>query len=488
MSDIYDITPPNEEIEDDRIEELGPSRGRRNGRKDNLLRGVLDPKLGQKDRDGSTMRASKETTPDAGSMDDGTITPSDQSARVDPGEHRWMEVSRGDVNHDEPFRREVFALYASANIYYFFRMFQTLYERLGQIKACEDDVHNDVYHSNAFKAADELGIQDKKPLEFFEEIGPSANYYRQILSMCESVARSEMEASALEETLRRFYIQKGWQLYGFDKVTSATLRFASNVLVSDNKDKSLDIVNLFYKDRKEDETTHDAELLYRKQVEKLAKDGEIYRITYVSNRDLSVNTGLTQNLQSRITHEAYIYIFKKDDRTFEIDEMAALDRWKYYVSSYTMRDHTEGVPEDKTWLPYLRRNLPPMLDSLEEYERVYSNPQYNHDGLQIRIPSENYHIIYGPSSSEWFVQDDAVRKMGLSGLQEAKEERKRKFEEKFVANPRWMDGMSKEDVEKTVEEANRWIRGRAGGEEEKEPPQGDQAGDDTQQDEVMTGA
>ena len=283
MSDIYDVSPPDEELEYDHIEEPGPSRGRRTGRKDNLLRGVLDPKQGQRDRDGSAMRASKETTPDVNSVDDETVTPSDQSARVDTGEHRWMEHSHGSLNHDEPFRRDTFALYASSNIYCFFRMFQLLYGRLANIKACEDNVHTDVHRANIIKAADELGIQDKKPSEYFEYTGPNANYFRQILGMCESVIRNELEAPVLEETLRRFYLQKGWQLYGFDKITSATLRFASNILISDNKDKSLDIINLFYKDRKEDETTHDKELMYRKQVEKLAKDGEIFRINYVSH-------------------------------------------------------------------------------------------------------------------------------------------------------------------------------------------------------------
>ena len=285
MSDIYDISPPNEEeIEDYHLEEPGPSRGRRtnNGRKETLLRGVLDRKLGQKDRDASTMRDSKETTPDIGSMDGEIATPSDQSARLDPGEHRWMEHSHGSLRHDEPFHRGTFALYATSNIYCFFRLFQILYERLANIKIGEDGVHNDVYRSNVPKAADALGIQDKKPSEYFSDTSPNANYYRQILAMCESVVRNELELSALEDTLRRFYLQKGWQLYNFDKITSATLRFASNILVSDNKDKSLDIINLFYKDRKEDETTHDSELLYRKQVEKLSKDGDIYRITYVS--------------------------------------------------------------------------------------------------------------------------------------------------------------------------------------------------------------
>lgn len=284
MSDIYDNSPPNEEVDDEHIEEPGPSRGRRitNGRKGTLLRGVLDRRLGQKERDGSAMRNSKETTPDIGSMDDGTVTPSDQSGRADPAEHRWMDHPHGVLNHDEPFRRDTFGLYASSNIYCFFRLFQMLYERLANIKACEDDVHNEVWRANVPKPADGLGIQDRKPSEYFGKTGPGANYYRQTLAMCESVARGDMEAATLEETLRRFYLQKGWQLYNFDKVTSATLRFATSILTSDNKDKSLDIINLFYKDRKEDETTHDAELMYRKQVEKLSKDGDIYRITYVS--------------------------------------------------------------------------------------------------------------------------------------------------------------------------------------------------------------
>lgn len=67
---------------------------------------------------------------------------------------------------------------------------------------------------------------------------------------------------------------------------AALLRFALQILVSDTKDKSLDIINLFYKDRKNSETTHQAELTYRKQVEKLIKDGDSFRIKYVRNRPL----------------------------------------------------------------------------------------------------------------------------------------------------------------------------------------------------------
>ena len=287
MSDIYDTTPSNEEIEEEATAEAdaNPVRGRRlNGKKTNLLRGVLErSKIGQ--REGVD---SKESTPDVGSNDEDTPastgTPTEQ-AHVDASEHRWLaHPSSGNktADLDAPFKRENFHLYASANIYCFFRMFETLYERLLKIKENEAQVHRDVKQSAPNKPADDLGLSDKKPQDFFSDTGPMANYYEQILGMIEDTMRGTGDGLQLEETLRRFYMKSGWQLYSMDRLLGALLRFALLILVSDNKDKSLDIINLFYKDRKDDETTHSNELTYRKAVEKLTKEGDIYRIRYVS--------------------------------------------------------------------------------------------------------------------------------------------------------------------------------------------------------------
>ena len=289
MSDIYIGTPSNEEAEDEAVtEEIPPARGRRgaNGRKGTLLRGVLDRK--QKDRDGSAMRDSKETTPDIGSMDDDNVaTPSEDTSRADATDHRWTELPQGPIRGDEPFKRDSFNLYASLHIYCFFRLFEMVYARFAFIKANEAAVHEDVRRANLHKPADDLSMADKKPADYFNDVSPGANYYRQILGQCESVVKGELEMSHLEDTLRRFYIQKGYQLYTLEKMLNTCARNAMQILVSDNKDKSLEIIHLFYKDRKEDETTHDAELLYRKQVDKLSKDGDIYRITYVSSLSFS---------------------------------------------------------------------------------------------------------------------------------------------------------------------------------------------------------
>ncbi len=298
MNDVYDTSPPNEEAEDDLVpnDEQSAGRGRRavNGKKANLLRGVLERgQNGKSNHKGKEDQDSKESTPDVLSMDEDTATsmdtPSEQPVRVDAAEHRWMEHpstgnrgNRQDIDHNQPYKRDSFNLYASSNIYCFFRMYEMLYERLANLKANEKSVHEDVRRAKIPKPAHDLKLVDKTPSDLFYDVSPNANYYRQVVRMCEDVTKERVDIIHLEETLRRFYMQNGWQLYSFDKMLVAMVRFAWQILVSDNKDKSLEIINLFYKDRKETETTHQAELTYRKQVEKLTKDADIYRITYVS--------------------------------------------------------------------------------------------------------------------------------------------------------------------------------------------------------------
>ena len=298
ISDIYDTSPPNEEMEDELPVSEDPTnqRGRRgiNGKKATLLRGVLDRgpngKPGRKDKENSAILESKESTPDVTSVEDDSTTPvetpTDQSSRIDNTEHRWMDHppnarNRLDLRHNEPFPRDAFSLYANVNIYCFMRMFQLLYERLLNIKESEKQVHETVRRAKAFKPAFDLKIADKSPSDFFVDTSSNASYYHQVLKICEDVVKGEDDMVHLEDTLRRFYLQHGWQLYNFEKILASITRFAMQLVGSDTKDKSNEIINLFYKNRKENETTHQAEIDYRKQVEKLAKDSDIYRIVYV---------------------------------------------------------------------------------------------------------------------------------------------------------------------------------------------------------------
>jgi len=197
-----------------------------------------------------------------------------------PGQGNFNQHREYTLN--QSYEKKVHHLYSNLNVYCFFRTFELLYSRLLKVKLHEKEAHEDVRRQSLPKAAHELGLLDKVPSDFFADISPNANLYKQIVHMCDEVIKGDLEMSHLEETLRRFYLKSGYQLYNLDKMFTGIARFASNIFNGDTKDRSADIVNLFFKEREKDETTHHQEIQYRKQVERLVKEGDIYRITFVS--------------------------------------------------------------------------------------------------------------------------------------------------------------------------------------------------------------
>lgn len=267
-----------------------------NGKKDDLRRGVLDPsrsgRASRKDADESNASGSRGSTPEAGSAaDDEMAEEGDVTTSVpkDTASDRWLEHPAGgnnldiqDIAPDGPYKRDIYNMYCNLPIYCFFRMFVILYERLSHLKQNEEHVHQLVARAQHAKPALDLNLIDKRPEDFFRDTSPKANYYEQVLEMFMDQIRGEIEMPQIEETLRRYYLQSGWQLYSFDKLLSSLVRFAFALLSSDAKDKTWDIYQLFRKDRQQEETTHDAELNYRRTVEKYSKDGDVYKISYVS--------------------------------------------------------------------------------------------------------------------------------------------------------------------------------------------------------------
>lgn len=124
-----------------------------------------------------------------------------------------------------------------------------------------------------------------------------------------------------------------------------------------------------------------------------------------------------------------------------------------------MRDLTEGIDLAKLAWPFLKRNMPPLLETEEEYSRVYT-PQWNADNLVIRINANNYHIQYEPNTQDFWVHDKVVRQRGIERMDEAKEQRKSRFRRKFGADSSaWMRGWTKEEAYKINEDFKGWIKG-----------------------------
>src|SRR5438045_6789014 len=96
------------------------------------------------------------------------------------------------IQNNEPFRRDWYSLYCNLTIYCFFKLFQTLYERLLKVKGDEAEVADTIRRSQADKPAFVLKMVDKKPEDYFRQVGPDANYYTQVLEMCEDLITSDM--------------------------------------------------------------------------------------------------------------------------------------------------------------------------------------------------------------------------------------------------------------------------------------------------------
>lgn len=262
-------------------------------KKGDLRRDVLDPRgKSRKDKEDSTASVSRDSSPGVTSAaeDEAAADSSNSNARDERTPAQWIEyavqpTAFGDheYEHEEPFRRTEYNMYANSSIYCFFRMFVILYERLLKLKENEDEVRRIVSRAMERKPAHQLKMMDKLPKDFFDKTDETANFYQQILDMLHDQIKGDVDMSHIEETLRRYYLQVGWQLYSFDRLLGSLVRFSLAVVSNDSKDKTLDIYNLFRKDRVNETTTHKNEITYRKAVEKYAKDADTYRITYVSS-------------------------------------------------------------------------------------------------------------------------------------------------------------------------------------------------------------
>ncbi len=131
-----------------------------------------------------------------------------------------------------------------------------------------------------------------------------------------------------------------------------------------------------------------------------------------------------------------------------------------------MRDQTEGVKLSDIHLPFLKRNMPPMLADEEEYNNTYGIPQWNQDGLVITIqppahPPNSpraYKLLYEEYTSDWWVHNDSVRKRGLGAYDEVARERKEKFGAMFGRKGTFVTEKSGKGLEDETGEFERWIR------------------------------
>ncbi|CAL5867266.1 uncharacterized protein PFLUO_LOCUS1481 [Penicillium psychrofluorescens] len=484
MDEISVATSPAEEMDGENFaaeDASNSSRKELNTQKIGLLREALERKTekGKRNKEDGTV-ATPLATPEVPRALSAAVS---EPEEFNVAELKWMEhPGQGNFNLqreytlNEKYEKKVHNLYANLNIYCFFRTFEILYERLLRVKEQEVEAHEQVRRGLLPKPAHELALIDRFPNDFFYDCDPKANLYQQVVRMCEEVIKGDMDQIHLEETLRRYYMQGGYLLYNLDRILSSITKYAASIFTGDSRDRSSDIVNLFFREREKEETTHHQEIQYRKQVEKMIKDGDIYRITYYPS-------------ERRTT----VQLITPEDVTFDNAELSSEARWSYYVTAYSMRDPTEGVQFSSMRMPFLKRNLPGKLDEDEEYDRFYRRLQH-FDGLIIRVCANNYTMLYQPETYDWFwrstapiIDKDADAETAKTQTEDAakekaalREKRHDRFVEKFVNNPNWARGLSKDKVDESNQRFRSWLNGTLSAEnavsatEEPEKPTEDQ--------------
>lgn len=241
-------------------------------------------------REGSLGSPSRATTPGEAIQESAGDTEPHQDVDMgEAAETQWLNhpqhlnLFKGKtIDLNLAYERTSYTLWGNTSIYCMVRCFLMLYERLLKIQEGEDECRAAVQQVDQGSAAKQLGLIDRSPQEFFDNTGPNADYYKQMLHKFEDVINQKLDFTEVEETLRRFYLASGYGMYGFEKMVAATGRYAFSVISSDSKERGQDMFQLFKRDRAKDTTTAGQQTDYRKSAEKLLRDSELYRIVWVS--------------------------------------------------------------------------------------------------------------------------------------------------------------------------------------------------------------
>ena len=155
--------------------------------------------------------------------------------------------------------------------------------------------------------------------------------------------------------------------------------------------------------------------------------------------------------------EAYVRLFKKDDPTFEFNNLDRVKRWRAYVASYMSVEPTEEIDLARVRLPYLKNRVAKIDDSSTEDRFAFEKHM---DKITVSISPAAYTMKfvasepYGSGGVQYFVQPDATR----AGLSESvpkpveeykalKESRAERVQELLVRNNKWMKDLSRDEVD-----------------------------------------
>lgn len=468
-----------EELEDQTPAELTNGRSRRNGKKGDLLRGVLDPgRNGSKPRtlkEDSAASGSKETTPDVNSTNDEDMADvPDEAAAPDVSNERWMPSipkpvvvgsdnalldGEGELKADGFFSRPWYNFFCNQTLFVFFSIFQTVYQRLQDIKGSPELVSKEISRLSRDKPARDIGFTENH-MTFFDANEDPAAFWPKTLELIEEYITGDVDENRYQDVLRHYYLRNGWKLYTIQDLLKTLCRLALTCSSTDVKEKTPDLIQQYLNGREKEETSYQTEISARKFAEKCVKDGDIFVICWVSKSSANQFDQKANDAQFPQKSEATVRWLQRDETTFYMDEMKLRERWQYYISSFIRVEPTEGIPRSKLQKVVLTRNLP-SGDSESDGESMPKPLSYS-ENLTISICLKSSKMIWAPGTSEYFIYDQSPKTKEQRERREKftkalSSHRESKLLEKMVHNPAWTKDMSPEEVQEQNKNFRKWM-------------------------------
>ncbi|KKA26240.1 hypothetical protein TD95_000061, partial [Thielaviopsis punctulata] len=381
---------------------------RKNGKRGDLRRGVLDP--GRNDSR-SHATDSKETTPDNNSTHDEEMVdaPDAQSPLQHitlPNCESWLnsvpkptdakagsgsESVDPQLKADGVFKRPWYNLFCNQTVYVFLSIFNTLYTRLGDVKNSVESVKLSVARLTRPKPGKDIGFIEER-IRYFDSQTRPEKFWSETLDLVEKYLAGEVDELKYQEILRHYYMNAGWKLYTIQDLLKTLCRLALTSTSSDTKEKTPEIIKQYLDSRDTEETSFLTEIQMRKNVEKWVKDGEVFAFRWFPKSSvLSVRW------------------LQRDDNTFHNEGMMMQERWQYYVSSYMRTGFTEGVASGKMSRIALNRNLPFDMDpAAVPDESITPKATVLTSDLEMAICTVSSKITWPTTGSEYILFDHSL--------------------------------------------------------------------------------
>jgi paired amphipathic helix protein Sin3a len=144
-------------------------------------------------------------------------------------------------------------------------------------------------------------------------------------------------------------------------------------------------------------------------------------------------------MQDTMNSKTTIRLFPSEESTFDSDTLSDDAKWQYYIASYEMSDHTEGVDYSQLRYPFLRRRLSQAKGLIEDKYSAVFGTLHNEDTQMVSISPDTYKMYLEGSFD--FHRD---------GVGREKKQENEQLEDKLVKKPAWVKEGSEEAVNRRM--------------------------------------